>query len=120
MAEQGPGTLIPLQEVTPFGYKVAYIFGPYTEVALMQSWLDADLEEATRLARGIERRDDIHLLVFTFQHSAMESMEIPRGRVEFGPEVSKCGFISKDAVFLVKKGGILGLAPGIPCENPRD
>lgn len=113
---QGPGTLIYLNEITSFGYKTAHIFGPYSRVAVIQSRLDIDAEEATQLARGIEQRDDIHLLVFSFQHASFESMEVPRSRADFGPEVATCSFVSEEAVFVVKKGGTLGLAPGVTCK----
>jgi hypothetical protein len=115
---QGPGTLIRLSEMTPFGYKTAHIFGPYTEVALIQSWLDIEADEAARLARGIEQRDDIHLLVFSFQHAPLESMELPRSQVDFAPEVAKCAVVLDEAVFVVKEGGIVGLAPGVTCGEP--
>lgn len=104
--------------MTSFGYKAAYIFGPYTKVSVIQSWLGIETDEATRLARGIERRDDIHLLVFSFQHAPLDSMEIPRSLVDFGPEVARCGFVLDDAVFVVEEGGILGLAPGDACKEP--
>lgn len=115
---QGPGTLIPLEEVTPFGYKAAYVFGPYTDVSLIQAWLGLEADEAKRLARGIERRDNIHLLVFSFQHGPDESLELSRSQVDFGPEVARCAFVLQDAIFVVKEGGNLGLAPGVACEDP--
>jgi hypothetical protein len=113
---QGPGTLIHLDEITPFGYKTVHLFGPYTKVARIQSWLAIDADEAEQLARGIEGRDDIHLLIFSFEHVSYESMEVPRRQVDFGPELAACPFISEEAVFVVKKGGILGLAPGVSCK----
>jgi hypothetical protein len=83
---------------------------------VLQSWLDIDADEAEPLARGIEGRDDIHLLVFSFEHVSLESMEIPRSQVDFGPELAACAFVSQEAVFVVKKGGTLGLAPGVSCK----
>lgn len=114
---QGPGTVIRLDDITPFGYKTVQLFGPYTKVSQLQSWLDVDADEAVRLARGIDRRGDIHLLVFSFEHVPDDSMELPRSQVDFGPELARCSFYSHDAVFVVKEGRILGLAPGITCDE---
>ena len=113
---QGPGTLVRLAEITPFGYKTAHLFGPYTSIATIQSRLEIDADEAEQLARGIEGRDDIHLLVFSFEHASYESMEIPRNQAGFGLELAECSFVSQEAVFVVKKGGTLGLAPGVTCK----
>jgi hypothetical protein len=113
---QGPGTLIRLDEITPFEYKTAHIFGPYTTIATIQSRLVIDADEAERLSRGIEGRDDIHLLVFSFEHVSSKSMEIPRSQAGFGLELAECSFIAQEAVFVVKKGGTLGLAPGVSCK----
>ena len=117
-AAQGPGTLVPLSETTPFGYKTAYIFGPSTKLAVIQSCLGLGAGEAPRLARGLERRDDIHLLIFWFEHVPPDSMEIPRSLVDFEPEVAQCACGVEDPVFVVKEGGRLGLAPGVVCEEP--
>src|SRR6185295_1588260 len=112
-AAQGPGTLVRLHEITPFGYKTAHVFGPYTPIATIESRLAIDADEAERLARGISGRDDIHLLVFSFEHASYRSMEIPRSLAGFGLELAACSFGSQEAVFVVKKGGTLGLAPGV-------
>lgn len=113
---QGPGTLIRLDEITPFGYKTAHLFGPYTTIATIQSRLEIDADEAEQLARGIAGRDDIHLLVFSFENASYKSMEIPRSLAGFGLELAACSFVSQEAVFVVKKGGTLGLAPGVSCK----
>ena len=117
-AAQGPGTLIRLSEVAPFGFKAVFLFGPYTQVSEIQASLGGDADMASRLARGIERRDDIHLLVFTFQHSPFDSMELPRSQVDFAPELANCGLLSWDPAFVVQKDGRLGLAPGVSCDQP--
>jgi hypothetical protein len=117
---QGPGTLVPLGEMTAFGYKTAFIFGPYTSQETIRSWLDIEADEAVRLGRGIERRDDIHLLVFSFEHVGLDSMEIPRSLADFGPDASPCAFILVDAVFVVQQDGRLGLAPGVACKGPSE
>lgn len=115
--ERGPGTDVRLAAVTPFAWRRMYVFGPYTFIEVLRDSLHLDTRrEAERLARGIDVRDDVSLLVFTFDDGAPASMEVPRFPVDFGPELVGRGYGPADAVFRVRRRpagswGTLGFVP---------
>jgi hypothetical protein len=96
----GPGATFDLREVTPFGWRRVCILGPRTSVTILADSLQ--LPTDTGLARGIDRRDDIDLLVFSFQHVPPASMAHPRRSGAFGPTVHGRCFSNADAKFVVQ------------------
>jgi hypothetical protein len=101
---RGPGTKVPLAELTSFGWRRVYVFGPYTPLATIRDSVGVnDLGEVAKLARGIDARDDIDLLVFYFEHIGPQSMEHPRKQGDFRPELLGRGYGPDNAVFVVGK-----------------
>jgi hypothetical protein len=101
---RGSGAEVRLAELTPFGWRRVYVFGPYTPVATIRDSLRLhDSGEAARLARSIEARDDIDLLVFRFEHVGPQSMEHPRWQGDFGPELVGRGYRPDEAIFVVRE-----------------
>jgi hypothetical protein len=113
----GPGTEVRLADLTPFWWRRVYVFGPYTPLATIRDSLRLSSEAAAeRVARGIQSRDDVDLLVFRFAHTAPQSMELPRQGGGFGPEVVGRGYGAEEAVFVVREPppgswGVLGPRP---------
>lgn len=104
---RGPGTEVRLDELTPFGWRRVYVFGPYTSLATIRDSLGlADIREAARLARHIEERDDIDLLVFYFEHVGPQSMEHPRKQGDFAPELGARGYRPDEAIFAVREAAL--------------
>jgi hypothetical protein len=102
--QQGPGTELRLATVTPFAWRRVYIFAPYTPLNLLRDSLRLrTLGDAERLGRGIDGRDDMTLLVFTFAQGTQASMELPRFPVDFGPELVGRSYGPEDAVFRVRQ-----------------
>lgn len=112
---KGAGTEVRLDELTPFGWRRVYVFGPYTSLATIRDSLGRiDLRDAAKLARNIEVRDDIDLLVFQFEHVGEQSMEHPRNQGDFGLELVGRGYGPNEAIFVVREaapGGLRTLGP---------
>lgn len=101
---RGPGTDVRLNELTSFGWRRVYLFGPYTPLKQIRDSVKVvDLHAAADLGRGIESREDINLLVFLFEHHDPESMEHSRSQGDFGPELVGRGYTPREAVFTVRE-----------------
>ena len=96
----GAGATFDLREVTPFGWRRVCVLGPRTPLTILGDSLQ--LPTDTALTRGIDRRDDIDLLVFSFQHVPPASMAHPRRYGAFGSTVHGRCFSHADAQFTVQ------------------
>ena len=99
---QGLGTRVDLADITPFGWRQVCIVGPNTPLAVLKDSLNLPTEPD--VARGIERHNDIDLLVFSFEHVPPASIAFHRQRGGFAaPTRGRC-YSHADAQFIVMNG----------------
>ena len=76
------------------------LLGPYTTPARIERCLGSPVP--AHLSRGIESRDDVNLLVFTYAGSAPQSVVLPRSAGDFGPEAVDQVYARTEATFVVR------------------
>lgn len=114
--------VIQLGALTPFGWERVYIFPPYATAEQIRGSLGFDWPKAMRI--GIERRDDINLLVFVRDKKVVQYVAFPRVHGDFSELATPSGFSPGEAVFIVEKEGngqprfILRLA--VPHESKAE
>ncbi len=99
-SSKGPGTTVSLAGAAGLDWDRLYVFEPYTSPAAMARCLG--VEPSSQLMQGIEARDDISLLVFTFTDGPPKSVVVPRDIGSFGPEAVGRGFSRERAAFIVR------------------
>jgi hypothetical protein len=97
---RGTGTAVSLADIAPGSWRRVYIFGPYTPVSEIRACLG--VLWARPLARGIQNRDDVNLLIFEYPGHAHRSVAVPRGAADFGPEAIGRGYSADEARFVVR------------------
>jgi hypothetical protein len=75
------------------------VFGPYTRLEALKRCIGG--RSGSRLTRGIDSRDDVTLLVFTFPDGSHESVAVARAIAIFGPEASGNLYTKPQARFSV-------------------
>lgn len=100
---RGAGAEFSIASLTPFPWDTLYIFGPYTSTKQIAEALQLGAEEqVAKLARGIDGRDDVTLLVFFTPQQGWVSMAHPRSAGDFGPELLGHAYRPEDAQFQVR------------------
>jgi hypothetical protein len=95
------GRVVDFGQLDHFAWDALYIFTPYTsgetiDAALGFAWDGAD-------ATGIERRDDINLLVFTRDGAVVAYSAIPRSTLDFEQGAAGRAFTPDAAQFQVQQ-----------------
>jgi hypothetical protein len=98
----GAGTVVNLSDVTPFGWRQVCIAAPYTPLAVLRDSLRVPTD--SEVARCIEHRGDIDLLIFRYEHVAPASIPLPRQPGGFAAEVSGRCYSYAEAQFVVRIG----------------
>lgn len=98
----GRGAPVDIRTVTDFDWDRLFVFAPYTPVAEMRRCLGFEWPEAGQ--SGIERRDDIALLVFVRGGRVVRALEFPRRSGDFSGVPGKEGLSPQQAVFEVRRG----------------
>jgi acyl-CoA synthetase (AMP-forming)/AMP-acid ligase II len=80
------GTVVDFRNVTPFGWRQVCIVAPKTPLTIVRDSLR--LPTDSEVTRGIERRGDIDLLVFRFEHVPPASLVFPRQSGGFASQAS--------------------------------
>jgi hypothetical protein len=94
------GEPVELRSVTPFAWDRVHVIPPYTQ--------PNDIREATALEQtgagrfGIEKRDDICLLVFVKGGKLVEAVDVPRDRADFAKLREQKGLTPAQAVFVLR------------------
>jgi hypothetical protein len=109
---QPPGTRVDLSDITPFGWRQVCIVGPNTPLAVLKDSLGLPTEP--EVARGIERQNDIDLLVFRFEHVPPASIAFHRQRGGFAAATRGRCYSHVDPQFIVMNG-----SAGSPPEFGR-
>ena len=109
--EKGPGTRLVLAEHTRFAWDKVCIFGPYTADETIEAV--TGVQGAAEQAHGIQSNDGINVLLFVSEDRIAESVEHPRRRGDFGPDVvGKC-YSRGQANFSVRRADGRGeIGPG--------
>lgn len=96
----GPGAEVRLDDVVPSDWRAVTLAGPYTSPESLRRCLGADGSRVR--THGIESRDDVVLLVFTFPDGAHESVAVSRSAADFGPEAVGRRYDRAQARFTVR------------------
>jgi len=107
---RGAGARAILDSVGPTGWEFFYVFGPYTAVDAMRRCISESHGFETY---GVERREDIDVLVFKTPRGQLSSMQIPRSSAPFGEDALTRRYPRNAAHFVVRRNrsGQLELAP---------
>ncbi len=100
---RGPGTVVDLASVVDRPWREVAVFGPYTGAAAVARCVSAS--EGYLLSRGIEGRDDVTLLVFSYADGSHASVALPRRTADFGPESVGAVYARPLARFRVRRPG---------------
>ena len=108
--QRGAGARAVLDSVGPTGWEFFYVFGPYTAVDAMRRCITESHGFETY---GVERREDIDVLVFKTPRGQLSSMAMPRSSAPFGEDALTRRYPRSAAQFVVRrnKSGRLELAP---------
>lgn len=88
-----------VRSLTNFEWEKMYVFAPYTPTAEINRALGFNWEDAS--GTGIDRRDDITLLVFANGGKVVDRVLYPRGRGDFSAIKKDNGFTPDEANFVV-------------------
>jgi hypothetical protein len=97
---RGTSTAVSLADIAPGSWRRVYIFGPYTPVSTIRDCLGVSW--ARPLARGIQERDDVNLLIFEYAGHVHRSVAVSRSAADFGPEAVGRGYSADEARFVVR------------------
>lgn len=114
---RGVGARASLDGVGPNGWEFFYVFGPYTTVDAMRRCIGESHGFETF---GVERRDDIDVLVFRTPKGQLSSMDMPRASAAFSEDALARRYPRAGAAFIVRgsRAGGLELAP-VDTTAPR-
>jgi hypothetical protein len=77
----GDATFLDVRRVMPFGWDAMFVFPPYTDIGQVERSLGFGWKKAKDT--GIDKRDDITLLVFVTGQTVHEYIEQPRAEGDF-------------------------------------
>lgn len=97
---EGPGAEVRLEDAVPSDWRVVTIVGPYTSPEALRRCLGNNGSRVRTY--GIESRDDVVLLVFTFPDGEHQSVAVPRSAADFGPEAVDRRYDRAQARFAVR------------------
>ncbi|MEI6221966.1 MAG: hypothetical protein WCP97_04315 [bacterium] len=114
----GNETILNLRESVSFQFEKAYIFPPYTSQNTIITALGFDSKENT----GIEKRDDVNLVIFVEKNNKTKYVLFPRSYGDFFQNQQDKRFISDVTLFKIvrNEGGSLQLLPegATPDQQP--
>jgi hypothetical protein len=107
---RGAGARAVLDSVGPTGWEFFYVFGPYTTVDAMRRCITESHGFETY---GVDRREDIDVLVFRTPKGELFSMQMPRASASFSEDALARRYPRAGARFIVRRNasGALELAP---------
>lgn len=108
---KGEGTIIRIQELTPFQWERFYVFGPYTPVITIDETLGFSWPVAKNT--GIDMNDGFSLLVFVNKKEVVLHVMQPRNKGDFDQDSLSRAFAPDDAVFTVTRR-----SDGLPLLRP--
>jgi len=89
-----------LDSVGPRGWEFFYVFGPYTPMDAMRRCITESHGFETF---GVERRDDIDVLVFKTPRGQLSSMQMPRSSAPFAEDALARRYPRSAAQFVVRR-----------------
>ena len=101
VARQQDGEVV-LAELVTSDWTQVGVFGPYARLAILDRCIGGG--STARLTRGIDSRDDVTLLVFTFPDGSHESATVPLATAIFAPETDGKIYARPQARFRVTQG----------------
>jgi hypothetical protein len=98
---KGEGTIIRIQQLTPFPWERFYVYGPYTPVSKIEETLGFSWPGAKKT--DIEMSEGFNLLVFVNDKKIMKYVMQPRNKGDFTQDSQSNPFAPEDAVFTVTR-----------------
>lgn len=115
---RSPGARASLDSLGPAQWQYLYVFGPYMSVDAMRRCV---AESHGFETYGVDRRDDIYVLIFKSPKGVLSSMSVTRGDAQFSDDATARVYPRGRATFVLRRNrtGTPELAPADTTTTSR-